>query len=1019
MMIQKKIIAAAQPAMIEGESVSEIRSGYMRKLDSSPTHSRNKLGVLGIEFGKTWTAIKDLLPFCSEGGKQAHYLRIFFPILQSYLNFLGGHTSAAEFKQKISDYTSLFTGDSVFTADESALLVSKLKSLLKEKFNKYLITQLRGIFDRTTVQGSDGRRTILDVAPDVVDDFKWLISVSVVKICDAIEKPTAKRPKGNPRPAGNRLTNATFLGTDPSGPNISGIFGTPGRAPHLLSSRSYPGSYGAPPSSARSRTSYWQRPEDGAPLRFKLSKYTLEENTRLNDLDAGFLQLERLIQVGTPHPSLRNETGTICYLNAALHCLAEPYFIRALGSDKTILKMLELSQRGDVDSYVDALILFRRILAYLLTANEEFISESPLCMELAESRSSGSGDKKIPIDVIVGVAKSKVLRYVFPHAGQQDSAELMGKILQTFCPCGNSCVGGTEVHSTTELLPAGEKPVRKQDSLYYEIVLLSTEEQVTGLQVSNLFAQYLTRDTIVPDGRNPREIRRVTSFDSAPQYLPVRFSKGDIRPPMDIVDGSMQIYIPLSNVQVANYSLYAIQIHSGGARGGHYWSMVNIRTHQDPVWNYLNDGVSKTFRDLTPYKEIINSSAAVLVYVRTDHPTSSVPRSSLPDGSGSLRQDIEPLPARRKMIPPPPPESDPPPLLDSGPQVLSIMADGGSGTSGNFGTVYPATVTFQDTLETRTRLSSLGIVFNDSNRELVVGRPQLVVKQAKLGPDATQETIAKAQIQILNEFTLARDLTHASLVPVLAMNTTPAGVHQLVMVNAGTGLNSIFVGLGPSVVSLKEKAAELAVAFPIKRRIDAWFSAVQAVAYLHSQGIVHGDVHLGNLMIDDNDRIRLGDFGLSVKASEFKYKRNYHPDIKPPEVQSSVYQGLSDLAEAGYAIDMFALGTLFISMLLYGEGSENLGSVRAIPWIVGRGSEGGLDSYFINYSETMGGPGNWEEDPSALAHKLDEILQPAGLNPALSRLIYNLINPHPEKRMKVSALIAELKRLSLIGVSEA
>lgn len=36
------------------------------------------------------------------------------------------------------------------------------------------------------------------------------------------------------------------------------------------------------------------------------------------------------------------------------------------------------------------------------------------------------------------------------------------------------------------------------------------------------------------------------------------------------------------------------------------------------------------------------------------------------------------------------------------------------------------------------------------------------------------------------------------------------------------------------------------------------------LAYLHAEGIVHGDLHAGNVLIDWNGAIRLGDFGMSL-----------------------------------------------------------------------------------------------------------------------------------------------------------
>ena len=50
------------------------------------------------------------------------------------------------------------------------------------------------------------------------------------------------------------------------------------------------------------------------------------------------------------------------------------------------------------------------------------------------------------------------------------------------------------------------------------------------------------------------------------------------------------------------------------------------------------------------------------------------------------------------------------------------------------------------------------------------------------------------------------------------------------------------------------------------------YQTVQGLAYLHSEGIVHGDLHGDNLLLDSNLRIRITDFGFAVLADANAYQ---------------------------------------------------------------------------------------------------------------------------------------------------
>jgi len=78
---------------------------------------------------------------------------------------------------------------------------------------------------------------------------------------------------------------------------------------------------------------------------------------------------------------------------------------------------------------------------------------------------------------------------------------------------------------------------------------------------------------------------------------------------------------------------------------------------------------------------------------------------------------------------------------------------------------------------------------------------------------------------------------------------------------------------------------------------------LRALKYLHSQGIIHGDIKPGNLMIDARRRVKIGDFGLARRVSNeegslLKGTTKY----MAPECVSE------DFGEVGPASDLYSLG---------------------------------------------------------------------------------------------------------------
>jgi serine/threonine protein kinase len=114
----------------------------------------------------------------------------------------------------------------------------------------------------------------------------------------------------------------------------------------------------------------------------------------------------------------------------------------------------------------------------------------------------------------------------------------------------------------------------------------------------------------------------------------------------------------------------------------------------------------------------------------------------------------------------------------------------------------------------------------------------------KLVTVQTDESSARAG----EEARLLAQLSHPSIVPVYDAGTDEAGRPWVVMELVEGETLSDTIGRGP---------------IPSQRSAQIGSSVAQALAYVHAQGLVHRDVKPGNVLIGDDGRVRLTDFGIA------------------------------------------------------------------------------------------------------------------------------------------------------------
>ena len=100
---------------------------------------------------------------------------------------------------------------------------------------------------------------------------------------------------------------------------------------------------------------------------------------------------------------------------------------------------------------------------------------------------------------------------------------------------------------------------------------------------------------------------------------------------------------------------------------------------------------------------------------------------------------------------------------------------------------------------------------------------------------------------------------------------------------------------------------------PPERAIGIVFGVLQALNYMHGQGVAHRDLKPENIMVDDEGRVKLIDFGIASKAGarrltfgKFSQVMGTPDYISPEQLKSKRGDGRSDL---------YALGVMLYEML--------------------------------------------------------------------------------------------------------
>lgn len=185
----------------------------------------------------------------------------------------------------------------------------------------------------------------------------------------------------------------------------------------------------------------------------------------------------------------------------------------------------------------------------------------------------------------------------------------------------------------------------------------------------------------------------------------------------------------------------------------------------------------------------------------------------------------------------------------------------------------------------------MGVVYEA--RQVSLNR-LVAIKMLLSGTMASDEEVRR----FYSEAESAGRLAHPHIVSIYEVGEH-AGTHYFSMAYVrGRGLNEI-LREGP---------------LPAKKAAAYLVKVADAIAYAHSQGVLHRDIKPHNILIDEQDEPRVTDFGLAKRTdlhSEMTHSGQIlgTPSYMPPE------QALGDRVHVGPSSDVYSLGATLYALV--------------------------------------------------------------------------------------------------------
>lgn len=133
-------------------------------------------------------------------------------------------------------------------------------------------------------------------------------------------------------------------------------------------------------------------------------------------------------------------------------------------------------------------------------------------------------------------------------------------------------------------------------------------------------------------------------------------------------------------------------------------------------------------------------------------------------------------------------------------------------------------------------------------------------------------------------------------------------------------------------LSLKEIQAQRQVTqTEVKQFMAQIFCGVQ---YMHNLGVIHRDLKLGNILIDENYQVKIGDFGLAIDstdANEIRHACGTTNYLAPEIFRREKFSFASDIWAAGVVCNHFKQCLIYHEMIK-SNNSFIVGNVLFVVW---------------------------------------------------------------------------------------